>query len=52
MLSGSYSKLIFGAGTRLAVRPCEYDCANDQGKVTDNLSVKKPAVIYGKLRDI
>lgn len=32
VLYDSYNKLIFGAGTMLVVRPCEYDCANDQGK--------------------
>lgn len=52
MLSGGYNKLTFGAGTRLTVRPCEYDGANDQGKVTDNLSMRKPAMIYGKLEDM
>ena len=52
MWSGGYNKLIFGVGTRLTVHPCEYDGANDQGKVTDNLSMRKPAMIYGKLEDM
>lgn len=32
VLDSGYNKLIFGAGTMLVVRPCEYDHANDQGK--------------------
>lgn len=50
--SGGYNKLIFGAGTRLAVHQREYDGANDGGKVADNLSMRKLAVIYGKSGDM
>lgn len=52
MSSGVYNKLTFGTRTRLTVHSREYDGVNDQGKVTDHLSVRKPATIYGKLEDM
>lgn len=41
VLSGSYGQLTFGAGTRLAVHPCEYDHARVQGKSTCRLVYEK-----------
>lgn len=50
VLDSGYNKLIFGAGTMLVVRPCEYDHANDQGRSNWWLSMRKRALIYGKVR--
>ena len=52
MSSGGYNKPTFGPGTRLTVHAREYDGVNDRGIVTDLLSVRKPALIYGKLEDM
>lgn len=52
MWSGSYGKPTFGAGTRLVVHPGEYDHANDQGKGTDDSSMRKQEKIYGQVGDI